>query len=100
MDFAKDFGMLCELSLCHICPEKLVLGCHKCHTFSAGISETALSFPPVLGLSSLVESSCSRCFRAVISCVISRKTVAGFEIGFVLALFFWGLKVVHFHNPL
>jgi len=21
------------------------------------------------------------------------------EIGFVLALFFWGRKVVHFHNP-
>jgi hypothetical protein len=31
MDFAKDFGMLCELPLCHSYPEKLVRRYHRSH---------------------------------------------------------------------
>jgi len=37
------------------------------------------------------REGCGRIFRQAI--------LAFEEIGFVLGLFFWGLRVVHFHNP-
>jgi len=40
------------------------------------------------------------CLRHLLGQIFRQAILAFEEIGFVLGLFFWGRKVVHFHNPL
>jgi hypothetical protein len=45
----------------------------------------------------IVDAETAGCGRILLRAILS--SFWPFEIGFVLGLFFWGWKVVHFHNP-